>query len=112
MLLHGFAGPDPSAVAREEDSVDFSNVERRSATKKGNWMGRDAAVLKPCFSHPTPWSRPWRETAAGAFGCSESGGGSTMRYSAFALAQNPVVSQGQLGLDAGQREKQCLPQGT
>lgn len=75
-------------------------------------MGRDAAILNPCFPHPTPRSGAQRESAAGAFGHSVSGGGYAMKYPAFALAENPAalaVSQGQLVLGAGQREKWCLP---
>lgn len=78
-------------------------------------MGRDAAILNSCFPEPTLRSGAQRESAAGAFGHSVSGGGYAMKYPAFALAENPaapVVSQGQLALGARQRDKWCLPQRT
>lgn len=67
--------------------------------------GRDAAILKPCFPHPTLRSRAQRESAAGAFGHIASDGGYAMKYPATALAENPaalVLSQGKLVLCAGQ----------
>lgn len=70
-------------------------------------MGREAAILKCCFPHPTPRSEAQSETAAGAFGQGASGKGYATKYPAFALAENPagaVVSQGQLVLGAGQRK--------
>lgn len=73
--------------------------------KQGIWMGRDAAILKPCFPHPTPRSGAQRESAAGAFGHVVSDGGYAMEYPATALAENPaalVLSQGKAVLCAGQ----------
>lgn len=73
--------------------------------KQGIWMGRDAAILKLCFPHPTPRSGAQRESAAGAFGHVVSDGGYAMKYPAIALAKNPaalVLSQGKLVLGAGQ----------
>lgn len=68
-------------------------------------MGRDAAILKPCFPHPTPRSGALRKSAAGAFGHVVSGRGYAMEYPATALAENPaalVLSQGKPVLCAGQ----------
>lgn len=73
--------------------------------KQGIWIGRDAAILKPCFPHSTPRSGAQRESAAGAFGHIVSDGGYAMKYPAIALAENPaalVLSQGKLVLCAGQ----------
>lgn len=68
-------------------------------------MGRDAAVLKPCFPHATPRSGAQEESAAGAFGHAVADGGYAVEYPAIALAENPaalVLSQGKLALRAGQ----------